>query len=418
MRAMTLLNKKTVLLALVPILGLGYALNNRIENEDQKFQKEALSFVKESVSHRVITENSFPSQIKFEDKDFNVTYSIDWELQKGVETILKRYTNDYSAAVILDNNTGQLLAIAGIDKVSKKINYSLPFTSTHPSASLFKIITTADLLSGDKLEPHTQMNYRGRGTTLYKYQLKNKISRWTRWISFKKAFAFSNNVIFGKAAIQRTSGHSIFKKAFTFGFNRQLMYDFNLGPSRFVMPESQYELAELASGFNKETLISPVHAALLSSIVASGGFFKSPYIISSLESEDHKLDYPLINEKILDDQTVKDLEQMMSLTVAKGTARRISKGKLGKKLLSKYNLGAKTGSITGGVPFGKRDWLTLYAKPKEDENDKGISVAIMNINGKRWYYKSTFMAKKLLELYLKREESAETSSKISSKDQI
>ena len=184
------------------------------------------------------------------------------------------------------------------------------------------------------------------------------------------------------------------------------------------MPESQYELAELASGFNKETLISPVHAALLSSIVASGGFFKSPYIISSLESEDHKLDYPLINEKILDDQTVKDLEQMMSLTVAKGTARRISKGKLGKKLLSKYNLGAKTGSITGGVPFGKRDWLTLYAKPKEDENDKGISVAIMNINGKRWYYKSTFMAKKLLELYLKREESAETSSKISSKDQI
>jgi peptidoglycan glycosyltransferase len=418
MKVMTLLNKKAVLLALVPILALGYALNNRRENEDQKFQKEALSFVKESVSHRVITENSFPSQIKFEDKDFNVTYSIDWELQKGVESILKRYTNDYSAAVILDNNTGQLLAIAGIDKVSKKINYSLPFTSTHPSASLFKIITTADLLSGDKLEPHTQMNYRGRGTTLYKYQLKNKISRWTRWISFKKAFAFSNNVIFGKAAIQKTSGHSIFKKAFTFGFNRQLMYDFNLGPSRFVMPESQYELAELASGFNKETLISPVHAALLSSIVASGGFFKSPYIISSLESEDHKLDYPLINEKILDDQTVKDLEQMMSLTVAKGTARRISKGKLGKKLLSKYNLGAKTGSITGGVPFGKRDWLTLYAKPKEDENDKGISVAIMNINGKRWYYKSTFMAKKLLELYLKREESAETSSKISSKDQI
>jgi peptidoglycan glycosyltransferase len=236
MKVMTLLNKKAVLLALVPILALGYALNNRRENEDQKFQKEALSFVKESVSHRVITENSFPSQIKFEDKDFNVTYSIDWELQKGVESILKRYTNDYSAAVILDNNTGQLLAIAGIDKVSKKINYSLPFTSTHPSASLFKIITTADLLSGDKLEPHTQMNYRGRGTTLYKYQLKNKISRWTRWISFKKAFAFSNNVIFGKAAIQKTSGHSIFKKAFTFGFNRQLMYDFNLGPSRFVMP--------------------------------------------------------------------------------------------------------------------------------------------------------------------------------------
>ncbi|MCF8058172.1 MAG: hypothetical protein K9K67_02680 [Bacteriovoracaceae bacterium] len=413
---MTLLNKKSLVLITLSLFGIGYFFNSYKESENQKFEKDALSFIKESISHRVVTENSFPSKVKFEDKDFEITYTIDWELQKGVEGLLKRFANDYSAVVILDNNNANLLAIAGIDKDSNQINFSLPFTSTHPSASLFKIITTADLLGGDKLEPHTQMNYSGRGTTLYKYQLKNTISRWTRWISFKKAFAFSNNVIFGKAAIQRTSGHSIFKKAFTFGFNRQLMYDFNLGPSRFVMPESQYELAELASGFNKETLISPVHAALLSSIVASGGFFRSPSIISGLESEKDNFSYPQISEKILDDQTVHDLEQMMSLTVTKGTARRISKGKLGKKLSKSYELGAKTGSITGGVPFGKRDWLTLYAKPKDNKDDKGISIAIMNINGKRWYYKSTFLAKRLLELYLKREESPASSTKISSKD--
>lgn len=351
------------------------------------------------MSQQVVSENSFPSVIKYEEVDYKVDYTIDWKLQKKLEKLLKRYANDHSAIVIIDNNNGHILAASGIDRKSKEINYSLPFTSTHPSASLFKIITTADLLESDKIDPQTKFNYRGRGTTLYKYQLKNKISRWTRWISFKKAFAYSNNVIFGKAAIQKSSGYSIFKRAFNFGFNRQIMFDFNLGPSRFSMPESQYELAEMASGFNTETMISPVHAALLSSIVASGGHFQTPSIITEINDGKTSFKYKKIKEKILDDQTVADLRQMMNFTVSKGTARGISRGRLGRSLLSKYEVGAKTGSITGGVPYGKRDWMSFYAKPKEDNDDLGISVSIMNVNGKRWYYKSSFLAKKVLELF-------------------
>ncbi len=361
-------------------------------------KRNALAFVKESVSHRVVSENDFPNILKYEENDYNISYTINWDIQRGVEKILKRYPNDHSAIVVMNNNTGEILAVAGISRENRQLNFSLPFTSTHPSASLFKIITSADLLSSNKIEPSTKFNYRGRGTTLYKYQLKNKVSRWTRWISFKKAFAYSNNVIFGKAAIQKSSGHSIFKKAFNFGFNRQLMFDFNLGPSRFVMPESQYELAEMASGFNKETLISPVHAALLSSIVASGGYYQSPYIVDSISSGEISVRYPKVREKVLDDQTVADMKQMMSLAVSKGTARGIKRGRSGRRLMKKYEIGAKTGSITGGIPFGKRDWLSLYAKPKDKEKDLGVSLAIMNVNGKKWYYKSTFLGKKVLEL--------------------
>jgi cell division protein FtsI/penicillin-binding protein 2 len=395
---MTFSKKKIFLLCLISFVFGANTLKNYQEKRDEEFKRNSLSFVKSAVSHQIVSENSFPKTVKHEEADYEVNYTINWKLQEKLEKLLKRYTNDHSAIVILDNNNGKILAASGIDRKSKQTNYSLPFTSTHPSASLFKIITTADLLQGDKVEPHTRMNYRGRGTTLYKYQLKNKISRWTRWISFKKAFAYSNNVIFGKAAIQRTSGHSIFKKAFNFGFNRQIMFDFNLGPSRFSMPESQYELAEMASGFNKETMISPVHAALLSSIVASGGHFQTPSIITDVKNEDKTFKFKKIREKILDDQTVEDLHQMMTLTVEKGTARGISRGRLGRKLLKKYIVGAKTGSITGGVPFGKRDWLSFFAKPVDNEEDDGISVAIMNVNGKRWYYKSSFLAKKVLEI--------------------
>lgn len=401
--------KAFIFLIIISAIAGNHWYSNYKEEKEAELIRESLSFVKESVSQQIVSENYFPDLIKFNEEDIGIRYTIDRKLQEGVEKLIKRYANDHTAVVIIDNNNGEIKAIAGVEREERRLNFSLPFSSTHPSASLFKIITSADLLDNDKLDPQSKLNYRGRGTTLYKYQLKNKVNRWTRWISFKKAFAYSNNVIFGKAAIQNSTGASIFKRAYSFGFNRQLMYDFNLGPSRFIMPESQYQLAEMASGFNKKTLISPVHAAMLSSIVASGGFLSSPKIISDVLIMDKTHHFPSISEKVLDDETVMDLEKLMAHTVERGTARGLRKGRTGRMLMKKYFLGAKTGSITGGIPEGKRDWLTYFAKPKGPSEDKGFSVAVMNINGKKWYHKSSFIGREILYLIDKLQEEGQGS---------
>ncbi|MEC7274911.1 MAG: penicillin-binding transpeptidase domain-containing protein [Bdellovibrionota bacterium] len=412
---MSSFQKKIIQLSLVITLGVGgyFFYQGKAEEAKQQLKLDALSFVRDSVTQQVVSENHFPTSIKYNDLDIGVTYTLDDFFQREVESLIKRYANDYTAVVIMDNDSGEILASAGVQRKGREISYGLPFTSTHPSASLFKIITSAELLSQNKIDPSTKLNFRGRGTTLYKYQLKDKISRWTRWISFKKAFAHSNNVIFGKAAIEKTSPQSMFKTAFAFGFNRQLMKDFNLGPSRFIMAESEYQLAELASGFNKKTLISPVHAALLSSVIANGGIYHSPKIIKNTSLEGEKIFFPGVEEKVLDKSSVSDLTKMMELTVQRGTARRISRGRLGQKLKEKLIMGAKTGSITGGIPFGKRDWLTLFAKPRDGQSS-GISIAVMNINGKKWYHKSTFLMKKLLKLYLEKLEEEEKDKSLQS----
>lgn len=389
-----------ILISITSFYGYRYFQNQAFEEKLQ-----AKEFVRQSVSNMVTSESHFPQSIVYQDERIEIAYTIDEEFQKGLEELLKRYANENSAVVVLDNDSGKLLAVAGVNRSGREINYSLPFSSTHPSASLFKIVTTADLLKDEKLEPGSKISYSGRSTTLYKYQLKNKVNRWTRWVSLKKAFAQSNNVVFGKAAIQKSSAKSIFQIAHAFGFNRQLMVDFNLGPSRFLFPETPYELAEVASGFNKETMISPVHAALLSSIVANEGVMKSPYLINHFKFRDEKISFKKHTEEVLPRENIVDISSMMELTALKGTARGMTRGRLGRKLKDELVLGAKTGSITGGIPYGKREWLSLYAKRKTSK-DKGISVSIMNINEKKWYYKSTFLAKKILELYLKNQKVA------------
>ena len=257
----------------------------------------------------------------------------------------------------------------------------------------------ADLLNNKKMKPNSKVSYSGKSTTLYKYQLKNKINKWTRWVSLSRAFAQSNNVVFGKAAIQKSSANSIYERAYSFGFNKKLMEDFNLGTSKFSYPVSSYELAEVASGFTRETLISPVHAALLSSIVANNGILKNPYIIEKVLLGEEFIHYPKKRNKVANSEVVSRLSNMMKLTAVSGTARGLTRGRIGKKLKENLILGAKTGSITGGMPFGKREWLTLFAKRKNDDS-KGISIGIMNIHKKKWYYKASFLAKKILNFYL------------------
>ncbi|MAF78282.1 MAG: hypothetical protein CME60_08970 [Halobacteriovoraceae bacterium] len=397
--------KIIIALVLLSVGPLYITVTDHLEEKKREEISRVKNYVRGSVSHVITNETKIPESLVYDDKKIDLDFTINQNLQKRLEKILKRYPSDYSAVVIMDNSTGNLLAFAGIDRNSREINYRLPFTSTHPSASLFKIVTTADLLENGDIDPSTKFSYRGRGTTLYKYQLKNKISRWTRWISFKKAFAYSNNVIFGKAAINKTNGQSIFKTAFKFGFNKELMNDFNLGPSQFIMPESQYQLAELASGFNKKTVISPVHAAAIASVVANNGILKNPKIIKSVQMGEQSIDYKDTKKQILKKATSADLAKMMEYTTQRGTARAVTRGRIGRTIKKHFVVGAKTGSITGGTPYGKRDWMALYAKPSEESKFKdltknGISIAIMNVNGKKWYYKSSFIAKKVIEAYM------------------
>jgi cell division protein FtsI/penicillin-binding protein 2 len=235
---------------------------------------------------------------------------------------------------------------------------------------------------------------------LYKYQLKDKKNRWTRTIPFKKAFAFSNNVVFGKAAIKNSNFSELSKMANRFGFNKDILQMVDTGSSKLLTTDSNYELAELASGFNRETMISPIHGAIIASVVANDGLLRKPTVIDSVRDSQHerlvwKPKFEI--ERVLTKESNETLQNLMELTVKRGTARGAFRPwKI--KNLKNVDIGGKTGTITGGVPYGRRDWFVSYAVPK-DENDKGISVCVMTVNVKKWYIKSTVMAKKVINHY-------------------
>ena len=228
--------------------------------------------------------------------------------------------------------------------------------------------------------------------------MKQSGGRWSRRTDFEHAFARSNNVIFGKAALDNLSPTGLKKMAEKFGFNKDIVPFAQAEQSTFPMAADQYNLAELASGLNRSTMISPVHGAMIASVIANGGIMKKPILLKRVEDSDENVIWEPTpqQEMVIAPETSEDLRKMMIATVLEGTARRAFR-RLPSSLRD-IEVAGKTGSITGGEPFGKRDWFVAYARNPNKPEDRGVSLCVMIVNKKKWYVKSTQLTREILEM--------------------
>lgn len=334
--------------------------------------------------------------------DYELT--INYELQDYIFNLLQRFRTPYSAVAVIDNESSKVLALSGYSNDFMKKYNELTLSTTNPGASLFKIISSAALLETGKVNSDTVVLYNGKKTTLYRGQLKDQKNKWTRSSTLKRSFASSNNVVFGKLSQRYLNSKLLLNMAERFNFNNQFLNILHTPVSKYLLADSDYQIAEFGSGFNKLNTISPLHAAFLSTIIANDGVRSNLSIIDNVKIDDVEIDLKqrkLVNQnkyKIYSHNTARQMKEFMVEAVKQGTGRGVGQI-LRKSLKKKLMIGAKTGSITGGFPEGKREWVTAFAIPNDSQKGKGISIAVINIIDKKWYVRSSYIAKKVIEYY-------------------
>lgn len=404
---MRIFTKKNLLVG-IGLISLVFIKNHIVKdsfssgNENDRVLQS--SQIKEKIGKSILSAVELPSKIRIDDENFKVNYHIDTRLENFVQNQIKQYHPDFASVVVIDNDNGKILTAIDYSRQTNNFSRTLTFSNTHPAASVFKIITAAELLKNHKVSRDSLFAFNGRSTTLYKNQiLRPSNRRWTRHQTFGDAFAKSNNVVFGKAGVNLTNPNSLVETAHSFGFNEQLMEEVNMIPSTLGVPETQFNMAELSSGFNTETMMSPMHGAVIASIIANDGILKTPSIVSNVvrEKNEELVWFPRqVMKNVLSHNVSTDLQELMEMTIDKGTARSAFRRAKGYPF-SHLDIGGKTGSITGGFPYGKRDWFVSYAKPKDKFLGKGLSICVMIVNQKKWYVKSTQVAKNVIEHYYK-----------------
>lgn len=332
-------------------------------------------------------------------RPLHVETTLDPELQSYVERLLGRSLTHRAAVVALSPTDGRILAMASYSGEEGGRVENLCLKGSYPAASLIKIVAAAAAIEARGFTANKQLTYEGRRYTLYKKQLKQaEKGRYTNEISFRQAFSSSINPVFGKIGIYHLGEPLLEQYAAKFLFNAAIPLELPLEPSRIDVPPDDFGLAEIASGFNKRTLISPIHACLIVATVANDGVMMTPWMIRRIQEADGKVVYRANIEALaspITADTAGRLRELMQGTIEHGTCRSAFRTLQKKKAFQALEIGAKTGTINDPQDRYKFDWLSAYVLPRDGRQP--ISLTVLAVHGKMLGIRAKDLARYILE---------------------
>lgn len=290
---------------------------------------------------------------------------------------VKRGSPRYLAMVAMDPVTGKILSMAGFDKGKNGSNPCIE--SRFPAASIFKIITASAAVEKCGYQPGSKLMFNGGKYTLYKTQLKEKKNRYTNRISFKDSFAQSVNPVFGKIGTLYLGKPVLEKYADAFAFNRRINFEIPVSPSTVSLSDEPYQWAEIACGFNRETLISPLHGALLGSTILNSGTMPEPTIIDQIIDSNGTVIYTGKSATVgrsIKPQTTSVIKKLMATTIRSGTGKKSFRGYQKDPILKNLNIGGKTGSIFNKGHDVRLDWFVGFAEEKKGHGKMAVAVLV------------------------------------------
>lgn len=346
-------------------------------------------------------------------------YRVDTSLDIGLQQfLLKKMDRHYSrsiAIVVMDPVSGKVLSLAGFDSGNENSN---PCIDTQfPAASIFKIVTAAAGIEKCGFRPSSRFAFNGGKYTLYKSQLKDRVNKYTNWMTLKDSFAQSVNPVFGKIGANYLGRGPLEHYAHAFGFNQPLDFEVPLEPSVVSLSDDSYQWAEIACGFNRETLMTPLHGVVLSSVILNKGMLVQPTVIDKITDEDGGIQYrseQKTAKNVISADASKIIKQLMKATIRSGTSRKAFRGHRRDRILSKLEIGGKTGSISSKERNDVRyDWFVGFAEEKGGHGKLAVSVIVAHEKyiGKRAGYYARIAMKQYFKNYFKQREAASRSGK-------
>jgi len=340
-----------------------------------------------------LTQKSFDSLL--EGRSYRVVTTLDMPLQQFMIKNLNTANARHIGIVAIDPATGRILSMVGYDRVNPANNPCLD--SIFPAASIFKIITAAAAVEKCGLSQGSPLSFTGGKHTLYKSQLTDKYTKYAQNITLRDSFAQSVNPVFGKIGAHLLGKTALEHYASAFGFNQPIDFEAPIDSSKLSVEDGALQLAEIASGYNRTTLISPLHGALIGAAILNQGAMIEPTVIDSIADQNGRMLYQSRVEpmkQVISAKSSDIMSHMMEATVNSGTGRKAFKGYQKDSILSRLDIGGKTGSMDNQTHEAHFDWFVGFAEDKASGQKVVVSVVVAHekyIGTRSGYYARILM---------------------------
>ncbi len=173
-------------------------------------------------------------------------------------------------------------------------------------------------------------------------------------------------------------------------------------PSCVALSDEPYQWAEIACGFNNKTKMTPIHGAMMASAIINQGQLLEPTIVDRIVNEKGRIIYngkSVPMSQAMAPNASQTLNRLMATTIESGTGRKAFRRYRKDKILSKLNIGGKTGSIDNKTHNARYDWFVGFAEEKKGGEKIALSVIVAHEKyiGLRATYYARIAMKKYFE---------------------
>ena len=332
----------------------------------------------------------------------DVELTIDIKIQEILQNELKNaiISNKAKSAngIILNPNSGEILAIASLPDFDLNKFYDLPsdsaekyylnrpISSAYEPGSTFKIICFADAIENNIDKTNSAYFcenglYKGRYIDPFKDHDEGYDS-----LTFDEIFSNSSNIGTVKIFqdLELKSFHDRVKR-FGFGIKTNIsMSDEHKGDIK-SLDYYKNNIRDLASvSIGQSILVTNLQLATAYASIANGGYILKPKIIKSIKFSDKEENFsnPTILYKSISSETSNKLLSLLKKTVDEGTAK--------KAYISGFSSGGKTGTAeiwdADNKEYSKTEYISSFASIFPIEDPKYVLIISLEAPSydKRW----------------------------------
>ena len=326
----------------------------------------------------------------------HVELTLDPELQRSAESVMKRYRLPEAGAVLMDVKSGELLVYASY--VNKGERFDVNAVAEAPAASVFKVVTGAALVEEAGLNARTEQCYRGGKSRIQQDELRDDPKRDKWCASLAMAMGRSINVVFARLAKKHLTPEKLSAMGGAFGFGAPVPFAVPNEASRIQIPANDLDFARTAAGF-WNTSLSPLAAVSLAQTVANRGVTLEPRIVSKVMEGREVLweasGPPSVLRHAIKPSTAREVTRMMIQTVASGSAFKSFHDGRGNAFIPGVEIAGKTGTLTRHKKNRHYTWFVGFAPADKPE----VAVSALVVNTPVWRIKGPHLAREVLRAY-------------------
>ncbi len=315
--------------------------------EDLKGDDGAL-IVERDVRGRIITTIQ-NNEVRTAIPGYNLNLTIDINYQAILEDELKRgnkfYKGESATGIIMDPNTGEILALANVDdydpnyywKFSDSQRKNKAITDTYEPGSTLKAITLAALLDMGKCSENELVNVENG-----KYKFRNTYIRDTHknnYLTVSGILEESSNIGISKL-IQRLDDDTYYKYLRGFGFGTYTSVTLP-GEVKGILkkPNQWSKLTKTFMSFGYGVSVTPLQLIMAYSAIVNGGILYEPHILKSATDKSTVVKYessPVAVRRVISKETSTRVKKILRRAVKNGTGHLAD--------LEEISVGGKTGT--------------------------------------------------------------------------